>query len=68
MSAFAHDFGETVKVVFYELGVSKNIWVLKQAQNLMFGEMQMSSSTRKKDQYADTFTKILDYRGNKKFL
>ena len=65
MSAFAHDFGEEIQVGYYELGGSKNTWVLKEARKLMFGERHMSSSTSKKDQYAETFTKILAQCGNK---
>jgi hypothetical protein len=65
MSAFAHDFGEEVQVGYYELGSSSNTWVLKEAQKLMFGDRHMSSSTSKKDQYAETFTKILAQCGNK---
>ena len=63
MSAFAHDFGEEIQVGYYELGSSSNTWVLKEDQKLMFGEMHMSSSTSKKDQYAETFMKILGQCG-----
>ena len=65
MSAFAHGFAEEIQVGFYEIGFTKNTWVLKEAQKLMFGQMHMSSSTSKKYQYADTFTKILAHRGIK---
>ena len=65
LTGLAHDFGEEIEVGFYELGSTKNTWVLKEANKLMFGAKQKSSGSRKKDHYADTFNTLLGHRGNK---
>ena len=43
LTAFVHDFVETVEVVFYELGFKRNPWVETQAYHLMFKENEVSA-------------------------
>ena len=65
MTKFAHDFGEEVQVVCFQLSSCKNRWVSEQAYQLMFGDNKMSEKSIREDVFGDYFKKILAYHDNK---